>query len=73
MRPRSSLESPTSLRSTRSRMRSRISLVVPDADIRADERVLELFEEIGVNSFASGDYVFDTGDEAFAGFLNAAF
>ena len=44
-----------------------------DADIRADERVFQLFEEIGVDGFAAGDDVFNAGDETFAGFLNAAF
>ena len=44
-----------------------------DADIGADERVFELFEQIGVDFLAAGDDVFDARDEAGAGFLDAAF
>ena len=45
----SSAESLTRWRATRSRMRSRISCVVRDADVGADERVLEFIEQVGVD------------------------
>ena len=43
-----------------------------DADIGADQRVFEFFEQIGVDLLAAGDDVFDARDKPVARLLNAA-
>ena len=67
----SSAMSPTWWRSTRWRMRSRISAVVLRADVGGDERVFQLFENLGVDFLAAADGVLELLHQPGAGLLDA--
>ncbi len=43
-----------------------------DADVGADERILEFIEQVGVDFLLGADDVFDARDQARASLLNAA-
>ena len=72
MRPFSSAASPSWWRSTRWRMRSRISFGGAHADIGGDQRGFQLVEQIGIDFFLALQGVFERGDQAGAGLLHAA-